>query len=76
MIDEQIINGLRKRHEKLNPLVFHRSLEKAETAMELFEILESVPNVPFVWDDDNKKWTKTSDFFCIGKVKSILKSEQ
>jgi hypothetical protein len=76
MINENIVDGLKKRYEKLNPLVFHRSLEKAETAIELFDILENIPNVPFVWEDDSKKWAKTSDFFCIGKVKSILKSEE
>jgi hypothetical protein len=73
MIEENIISGLKERHKNLNPLVFHRSLEKSETAVELFEILEAVPSCPFYWDDSNKKWTKTNDFICLKKAESILK---
>lgn len=73
MINEDVLNGLRQRYKNLNPLVFHRSLEKSETAVELFDILETIPSCPFLWDDNNKKWTKANDFLCINKAKSILK---
>lgn len=73
MIDEIVLDGLRKRYKDLNPLLFHRSFEKSETATELFDILETVPNCPFLWDDSNKKWSIVSDFLCLNKAKSILK---
>jgi hypothetical protein len=73
MIDEIVLEGLKKRHKDLNPLVFHRSFEKSETATELFDILETVPNCPFLWDDINKKWSTVSDFLCLNKAKLILK---
>lgn len=73
MIDENILKGLKKRYDSLSPLVFHRSLEKSETATELFDILEAVPSCPFSWDDSNKKWTKITDFLFVNKAKSILK---
>jgi hypothetical protein len=76
MIDDDMISALKKRYENLNPLVFQRSLEKSESALELFEILDSVPKPPFSWDDSSKRWIKISDFYFINKAKSILKKEQ
>lgn len=72
MIDQNIIDSLRNRYENLHPLVFHRSFEKSTSAVDLFDILESIPKHPFYWDDNNKKWTKTSDFLLLNKAKKIL----
>lgn len=72
MIEENIVNSLRSRYQQINPLVFHRSMEKTNSAVELFDILESIPSCAFYWDDSNKKWTKSNDFVCIGKAKDIL----
>lgn len=72
MIDDEIIKSLKKRYRNINPLVFHRSLEKSDNATDLFDILESVPSVPFFWDDSSKKWSKTNDFYLIDKVKNII----
>lgn len=72
MIDQNIIDSLKERHKDLHPLVFHRSLEKSTSAVDLFEILESVPRFPFFWDDNNKKWTKTLDFYLSNKAKQII----
>lgn len=71
--DDNLIDSLKKRYNKLHPLVFHRSLEKAESANELFDILESIPkSYPFVWDDSKRKWVKTNDFLSIKKTSNII----
>lgn len=46
MIKEEIITALKKRYQ-INPLVFQRSCEYASSASELFDILESIPALPF-----------------------------
>lgn len=70
---DEIIESLRKRYEKLNPLIFHRSLEKAESANDLFDMLESIPkNYPIFWDDSKKKWSRTNDFYDVKKVKQFF----
>ena len=61
MIDPEIVEGLRGRYEEVHPLVFHRSVERAETAGELFDILDSVPDYPFVWNEETRRWDKTND---------------
>lgn len=71
--DSEVIESFKKRYNKLHPLVFHRSLEKAESAVELFEILESLPNYPFYWDDNKRKWIKNLDFCQFEKAKKIIK---
>ena len=74
--NDELIDSLKKRYSKLHPLVFHRSLEKAESANDLFDILESIPkSFPFLWDDSKRRWIKTNDFCCIKKTKSIMTKE-
>jgi len=73
MIEDSIICALRKRYENLHPLVFNRSVEKAESAMELFDILEAIPNTPFSWDEKNRRWARCLDFNCINKLKTIIR---
>lgn len=54
--------ALKERHASLHPLLFQRSLEKARTDVELFDILEGIPkDYPLVWDEENHCWKKTED---------------
>jgi len=72
-LDEDAIKSFKKEYDFLHPLIFHRSLEKADNSNELFEILESIPkSYPFFWDDSKKKWIRSSDFLFIKKAKSII----
>lgn len=73
VLDSDAIESFKKRYNKLHPLVFHRSLEKADNAVELFEILESLPKHPFYWDDNKKKWIKNLDFCQFEKAKNLAK---
>jgi aminopeptidase-like protein len=54
-IDEKVLN-LKKRYPKLHPLIFSVSVEKANSLGELFDILETVPELPVGWNDDLNKW--------------------
>lgn len=54
--------ALKERYSHLHPLIFLRSLDKARTNGELFDILESVPKeLPVLWDEDLRAWRVTHD---------------
>lgn len=61
MIDPSTIDTLRQRYSDVHPLVFHRSAERATTAAQLFDILESITKYPIVWDDDKHSWKHVED---------------
>lgn len=73
IINTDFINSFKKRYEKLHPLIFHRSLEKAESSSELFDILENLPFYPIIWDDSKKRWSNISDFCFFEKAKNLIK---
>jgi hypothetical protein len=59
---KEVQQALRERYSNLHPLLFQRSLEKASSNGELFDILEGIPSdYPIVWDDDTKSWIHTED---------------
>jgi len=57
----EVQEALRKRYSEIHPLIFQRSMEKAESDGELFDILESFPGYPAIWDENNRRWIKTED---------------
>lgn len=58
----EVQEALRVRYAHLHPLIFQRSLEKSINDGELFDILDSVPDVyPVVWDDLRRRWVHTED---------------
>ena len=64
ILDDAILEGLKKRYPQLHPLIFQRSAEKAETPGELFDILENFNgNYPVFWDDESRSWKKTKDIY-------------
>jgi len=61
MLNEKIVAKLKERYN-LHPLIFHRSVERAKTDVELFDILESFPNkYPVVWNDKKRCWVTTGN---------------
>lgn len=57
MIDSVVIDKLRERYLKIHPLIFHRSVEHAKDAGELFEILDEFPNeYPIAWNEISRRW--------------------
>jgi hypothetical protein len=69
----KVHEALRKRYDHLHPLIFTRSVEKAQSDGELFDILESVPQeYPITWDDDQRRWVHTDDLL---QAKSIKENQ-
>lgn len=62
MIDESVVEKLRERYTYVHPLIFHRSVEKARDAIELFDILDTLPTeFPIVWCHSQHRWHTALD---------------
>ena len=71
MFDENVINKLKERYQDVHPLMFKRSVEKAKTLGELFDILEDVPDkYPLKWCEEKRIWICCKDSF---KVENFLR---
>lgn len=56
-IDKTMLDGFRSRYAHIHSLIFWRSIEKARTLGDLFDILEDVPaSTPVVWSDEAHGW--------------------
>ena len=63
-ISDELLDGFHKRYSDPHPLIFQRSVDKAESPGELFDILESFPDkYPLVWCDKERCWKHTNDIF-------------
>lgn len=71
-LDESTIN-FKERYSHLHPLILYRSIERANDLMELFDILENIPNFPIVWDENKRLWVKETDITAQKKLKNIRK---
>ena len=59
-MDQVVVAKLIERYNYLHPLVIHRSLERAKTLGELFDLLDGFPkSMPVVWDNTERNWTTT-----------------
>lgn len=64
MLDPNVVEKLRERHAKINPLIFYRSCERAKTNGDLFDILETIPKgFPLIWSEADHKWKKIKDLY-------------
>jgi hypothetical protein len=64
MLDQIIIDKLRERYPNVHPLLFHRSVEKARSNGELFDIMDTVPDqYPLVWSEKDYRWVVSQDLF-------------
>lgn len=62
MLDPLIIEKLRERYPDLHPLLFHRSVERAKSNGDLFDILDSVPaSFPLAWSESESRWIHNPD---------------
>jgi hypothetical protein len=62
MLDHKIVQGLKDRYSHIHPLLFQRSLERAKSNGDLFDILDTVPDrFPIVWDESSSRWVTTDD---------------
>ena len=60
-ITDEVVLKLRQRYSALHPLLFLRSVEKAKSMSELFDILDTVPDCPVVWDEEKRRWVNATD---------------
>lgn len=52
-----IVTGLYERYKHVPRVLFMRSFSLAKTEVELFDILETIPQgMPMVWDNTIKRW--------------------
>ena len=59
---DEVQKSLQKRYSHLHPLIFQRSMEKAKSNGELFDILETFPkDYPIVWSEEERSWKHTTD---------------
>lgn len=64
MLDEAVVEKLKERYPKMHPLLFNRSVERARSVGELFDILEGVPTeYPIVWSEEEYRWAHTNDIY-------------
>lgn len=62
MIEESVLLKFKERYRHLHPLLFKRSCERAKNAVELFDILESIPEIyPLSWDEKLRRWSGVED---------------
>lgn len=73
-IDEAALANFRAKYASVHPLVFQRSLERASSLMDLFEILEGLPEEPpYSWDDSRRSWVRDEDIMATQALKSMRK---
>lgn len=51
----------RDRYKHVHALVFQRSCEYALSLGDLFDILETLPELPFSWDQEKHKWVSVKN---------------
>ena len=53
----KVVLALKKRYANLPPLLLSRSIERARDEVELFDILDTVPQeFPLMWLNDQRRW--------------------
>ena len=59
---EEVVQKLQKRYDHIHPLIFHRTVERAKTQVELFDLLEGFVNqYPLLWNNELHNWVITDD---------------
>ena len=56
IVNSEMILALKSRYASLRQLLFLRSVERSKNVNELFDILDTVPDYPLVWDEYQRRW--------------------
>lgn len=68
--------ALKTRYAYVHPLIFQRSLDKAKTNGELFDILESIPEeMPITWNEKDRCWKHSKDLLQIDVLRFFTKKD-
>jgi hypothetical protein len=61
-LDKETIAKLQSHYSYVHPLLFQRSVEKARSPGDLFDILDTIPSkFPITWDDSQRRWVISDD---------------
>ena len=61
-MDEEVVKKLKVRYGHVHPLIFHRTIERAKSPGEAFDILETLPqDLPILWSAADRCWVNTDD---------------
>jgi hypothetical protein len=61
-LSKEIVEVFKKRYKNVPTLIFQRSIDRANSDVELFDILEGVPSIyPIVWCDEERCWKTATD---------------
>ena len=64
MITESIVQKLRERYPSIHQIIFHRSIERARSDGDLFDILDSFPErYPVAWCESSYRWIVVDDIY-------------
>ena len=64
MLDGGTVQKLKARYSYLHPMLFQRSVEKARSNSELFDILDSVPkDYPLTWCEKECRWVTVDNIY-------------
>jgi hypothetical protein len=70
MISAELLAKLKERYPQMHPLMFYRSIERAKTPGDAFDILETVPDkFPIIWDEEKHCWVHNKDIFQTKRLK-------
>lgn len=59
-----LTDKLKERYSDINSLIFQRSVDRAKSDVELFDILDTIPSTyPIIWDEKENRWVHTDDIF-------------
>lgn len=72
--DDPVLCNFKAKYAHVHPLVFHRSVERAKSFLNLFEIMEALPkDCPFSWSDSVGMWVRDDDMMAFDSLDSIKK---
>jgi len=70
MISPEIINSIKEQFPDIHPLLFHRTVERAENAAHLYTLLLEVPTeFPIIWNEERYVWEHDPDIFLSSRFK-------
>jgi hypothetical protein len=72
-----LVGRLKERYPQIHPLIFHRSMERAKSPGDLFDILETFPDkYPVIWNDQQHRWIKDEDMLRVASFNEKRKKQQ
>lgn len=75
-IDDDVLKSFKERYNHIHPLIFHRSVERADSLGHLFDVLETIPaKFPLIWDEEKRCWSWTTDISQVSRFELFKKQD-